>query len=265
MRHRRGTVAAPCTKNRCQAVVIAAVGAALQRVEHFLDQIVNVQKLQLGGAVVYRDGQVVRHVIAERRHGAVVIGAAPFAEQIREAVDIHRRAGLLGIIEEQFLARQLAFAVIAARIAAKQSCLYRTRKHDRAGVAVRFERVQQGGSKAKVALHELVVVLRAVDARQVEHKVGFCTKTVQLCGRRVKVVRKHFLNRQRREGAIFAVADVLQIFAEVAAHKAFCPCYKDFHAFFSASISFRAFCTYSVVKIFFTVPSTSRRFVLWLV
>ena len=36
---------------------------------------------------------------------------------------MHRRAGLLGVSEEQLLARQLAFAVIALAVAADERCL----------------------------------------------------------------------------------------------------------------------------------------------
>ena len=130
---------------------------------------------------------------------------------------------------------------------------------------MRFERVQQGGGKAKVALHELVVVLRAVDARQIEHEIGLGAEFVQRRRGRVKVILEHVLDLQSGVGAVFAVADGLQVFAEVAPYEAFCPGNENFHAFFSASISFSAFWTYSVVRIFLTVPSTSRRFVLWLV
>ena len=41
--HRRGTVAPTVVENRRQTVVIAAVRLTLQRVEHFLHQVVNVQ------------------------------------------------------------------------------------------------------------------------------------------------------------------------------------------------------------------------------
>ena len=237
----------------------------LKRIEHLGDQVVNVQKFQLGRAVVDRDGQVVGNVIAEGRHGAVVVGAAPLAEQIREAVDQHRRTGGFAVVKEQFLARKLALAVVTLTVAADQGRLNRAGQHDRAGVAVGFERVQQGGGKAEVALHELVIAFGAVDACKVKDKIGLGTEFVQLCGGRVKVVLKHLIHGQGRAGAVLAIAEVLQIFAEVAAHKALGAGHENFHAFFSASISFSALRTYSVVRIFLTVPSTSRRFVLWLV
>ena len=237
----------------------------LKCIEHFLDQIVNVQKLQLGGAVAHGDWQIICHIVAEGRHGAVVVGAAPLAEQIRETVDQHRRAGGSAVVEEQFLARKLAFAVVTLAVAAEQGRLNRAGQHDRAGVAVGFERVQQGGGKAEVALHELVIAFGAVDARKVKDKIGLGTEFVQRSGGCVKVVLKHLIHGQGRAGTVLAVAEVLQIFAEVAAHKALGAGHENFHAFFSASISFSALRTYSVVRIFLTVPSTSRRFVLWLV
>ena len=65
---------------------------------------------------------------------------------------------------------------------------------------------------------------------------------VQLCGGRVEVILKHVLNLQGGAGTVLAVADSLQVLAEIAPHKAFGTGHKDLHAF-SASISFRAFRT----------------------
>ena len=65
---------------------------------------------------------------------------------------------------------------------------------------------------------------------------------VQLCRGRVEVILKHVLDLQSGAGAVFAVADGLQVLAEIAPHKAFGTGHKDFHAF-SASISFSAFRT----------------------
>ena len=100
MGHGRCAVATLLPEYRGKTVVIAAVGMSLQRVQHLLDQIVNIQKLQLGGRVVDGQGQIVRGIVAEGRHGAVVVGAAPFAEQIGEAVHQHRGAGLFCVGKE---------------------------------------------------------------------------------------------------------------------------------------------------------------------
>ena len=67
--------------------------------------------------------------------------------------------------EEQLLTGQLALSVVALAVAADQRRLDRAGQHDRAAVGVRFERVQQGGGEAEVALHELVVIFGTVDTR----------------------------------------------------------------------------------------------------
>ena len=90
---------------------------ALQRRDHFVHQIVDVQQLQLHAGVAYRDGQVVGIVVAEGGHGGIVVGTAPFSEQVGEAVHQHFRPGFGGIGEEQLLPRFFAPAVLTARIA----------------------------------------------------------------------------------------------------------------------------------------------------
>lgn len=82
-----------------------------------------------------------------------------------------------------------------------------------------LERVEQRGGEPEVALHELGLVLGAVDAGQVEDEVRAGAEVLQLTGRRVDVVL-HYLERQQRlvfGSAVLAVADVLKRAAEVPA------------------------------------------------
>ena len=77
--------------------------------------------------------------------------------------------------------------------------------------------VQQRGGEPEVALHELGLVLGAVDAGQVEDEVGTGAVLVKLPGRGVDV-ELHDLEREQRLillTAVLAVADVLQRAAEV--------------------------------------------------
>ena len=262
MGHGRGTVAALGAKNRRQAVIITAVVAHFQRVQHFLHQIIDVQQFQLCGAVVHRDGQIVGSVVTKCRYRAVIIRAAPFAEQVREAVDQHRRTGLLGVSKEQFLARQFAFAVIALAVAADERCLDAAGQHDWAGVAVAFQHVQQGRGKAKVALHELSLVFGPVDARQVKDKIRLGAVFLQQDRVGIYVVFVDLVHGQGGAGTVFAVPQVFQVLAQVAPYKAFGAGDKNFHALLS---SFSISWMYSVVLILAMVSSTFRRRVLWLV
>ena len=60
---------------------------ALQGVDHLGHQVVDIEQFQLHTRVVDRDGQVVGDVVAEGGYRAVVVGSAPFAEEVREAIN----------------------------------------------------------------------------------------------------------------------------------------------------------------------------------
>lgn len=166
-----GDVAEPVTVDAVEALVAAAVLLPQQRAQHLVDQVVDVEELQLHGGVVHGVGAAVSDGVAEGRHGGVVARAAPLAVQVREAVDEHRRAGPLGILAEQALPRELRLAVYGALEAARQARLRGAGQHDGAFVSVSLEGLEQRGGEPEVALHELGLVLGAVDAGQVEYEV----------------------------------------------------------------------------------------------
>ena len=85
------------TGNRRQPVIIAAMRLPRERRQQFRHKVVNVNQLQLRRRVIDRNRQVVSEVVTERRHGGIVIRAAPFAEYIGETVNQRLRAGLGGI------------------------------------------------------------------------------------------------------------------------------------------------------------------------
>ena len=85
-----------------------------------------------------------------------------------------------------------------------------------------LEGLEQRGGEPEIALHELRLLLGAVDARQVEDEVGAGAVPVELLRGGVYVVL-HDL--KGKEGLVFgtailAVADVLQRAAEVPADEA---------------------------------------------
>lgn len=130
-----------------------------------------------------------------------------------------------------------------------------------------LERLEQRGGEPEVALHELGLVLWAVDAGQVEDEVGAGAEVLQLPGRRVEVVLHDLEGQQARVllAAVLAVPYVLQRAAEVPAHEAPRACDEDAPPYCTASCSrpSRASCTYSAVLILAMVPSTSSLSVLW--
>ena len=205
-----------------EALVAAAVLLPQQGAQHLIDQVVDIEELQLHRGVVHGVGAAVRDGVAEGRDGGVVVRAAPLAVEVRETVDEDRSTRALRVPAEQALPRQLRLSVDRSLEAARQTRLRGTGEHDGACVPVALERLEQRGGEPEVALHELGLVLGAVDAGKVEDEVGTGAVAVKLLGGRVDVVL-HDLERQQVPvfgAAVLAVADVLQRAAEVPTHEA---------------------------------------------
>ena len=167
-----GHVAKVFAVDALKPLIAAAVLLPQQCSQHLVDEVVDVEELEFHGWVVDGIGSPVRDGVAERCDGGVVARAAPLAVEVGEAVDEHRRAGPLGVLAEQALPRQLGLAVDRALEAAREASLRGAGEHDGAPVPVALEGVQQRGGEPEVALHELGLVLGAVDAGQVEDEVG---------------------------------------------------------------------------------------------
>ena len=196
---------------------------AFQQVKHTFYQIVDVQQFQLGTAVVDSEGLVIGNRPTEGADSAVVLGAA-VTHQVDKTVDRYLRPGLLSILEEQLLASLFAAAILAVAEATSQSCLNGGGQHDGGLVVVLFQAVQQVGCKAKVALHEVFWVFRAIHACQIEHEVCFLAVFVQLLRGGVQIILEDFFNIQRRAGLIFPVPDVFQVVAQGGSHHALGTC-----------------------------------------
>jgi len=67
---------------------------ALQCRYHFIDKVIDIEQFQFYRRVVDLNGQVVSDIVAESRHGGIVIRTTPLAEKVRETVDQHFRSGL---------------------------------------------------------------------------------------------------------------------------------------------------------------------------
>lgn len=226
-----GDVAEIITVDALQPLVTAAMLLTQQGAQHLVDQVVDVEELELHGWVVHGVGAAVGDGVAEGRHGGVVARAAPLAVEVREAVDEHGGAGALRVLPEQALPRQLGLAVDGALEAARQARLRGAGEHDGAFIPVALEHLEQRGGETEVALHELRLVLGAVDAGQVEDEVGAGTVVLQVRGRRVDVVL-HDLERKQPLtllASVLTVADVLQRAAEVPAHEPLCAGDEDAH------------------------------------
>ena len=217
-----GNVAEFLALHSLQPVVAAAVLLAEQRAQQLVDQVVDVQKLQLHGWVVHGVGAAVGDGVAEGGHGGVVARAAPLAVEVGETVDEHGGAGALRVLAEQALPRELRLAVYGALEAAREARLRGAGEHDGALVPVALKGIQQRGGEPEVALHELGLVLGAVDTGQVEYEVRAGAVALQLSGRRVDVVPHDLEGKERLVfgTAVLAVPYVLQRAAEVPADEA---------------------------------------------
>ncbi len=164
-------VAAVGLRQHGQAIELAAVLAALEGGNHLVHKVVDVQQFQLHRRVVHGVRQLARKSVAEGGHRTVVVGPAPLAKQVGEAVDEHPRARLPAVLEEQLLARPLAAPVLAVAKPPSEARLLTAAQHHRTRVAVPLEGTQQRGCKPEIPLHELLCVLRPVDPGQVENEI----------------------------------------------------------------------------------------------
>lgn len=188
---------------------------------HFVNEVIDIEQFKFYRWVVDRDGEVISNVVAEGGYGGVVVGTAPFAIEVGEAIDQDFGFRLLTILQEQILTSLLAATVFAVAEAACQGGLLGAGKHHRASVLMSLQRVKQGGGEAEVTLHELVIVLGAVDASEVEDEVTLLAPCVKLVGGGVKVVLEDFLDRQGAVATGLAVFDVIELGAKVLANEAF--------------------------------------------
>ena len=106
--------------------------------DELANHIVNVNQGHLVAGIVDLDGQVVRDVVAKSRDRRVVVRPAPLAEQIGKPVDQHFCASLLRIAEQQVLPGFFGLSIGVVKLR-----LDRGGEHDRAGVAVLFQQVEQ--------------------------------------------------------------------------------------------------------------------------
>lgn len=194
---------------------------ALQCVDHLLDKVIDVEQFKFYTWVVDRDGEVIGDVIAEGSYGTIIIGTAPFAIEVGETIDQNFGSRLLTILQEQVLASFLAATVLAITETACQGRLLRAGEHHGASILMGLQCVKQGGGEAEVTLHELVIVLGAVYASEIEHEVALLAPCVKLLGGGIEIVLEDFLDRQVAVATCLAVFDVIELGAKVLADEAF--------------------------------------------
>ena len=151
------------------------------------------------------------------------------AHEVHKAVNGHFCPGFFGVVEEQLLPRFLAPAILGVAEPTGQSGLDRGGQHNGCLVVVLSQAVQQVGGKAKVALHKVLRILRAVHTGQIEDEVGFGAIPVQLFRGGLHVVLVDLVNMDIGPGAVFAVPDIFQVGAQGGSHHAPCAGDQDVH------------------------------------
>ena len=151
------------------------------------------------------------YVVAEGGHGTVVVGPAPLAENIGEAVNKHPCPSLLRIFEEQLLAG--AFRLTVGIV---EPGLDRRRQHHGTSVVVLLERVEQRGGESEVPLHEFRVFLGPVHACGMHDEIAVSTKAVKISFGVISVILIYFTNLEIGPRSVFSVTDCFQIFYQIA-------------------------------------------------
>ena len=203
--------------------------SALERGHHLGHKVVDIEQFHVHVRVVHLDGQVVGDIVAERGHRAVVVGAAPLAEQVRETVNQYAYAVLLAVFKEKFLTRLLAAAVLAVAEPARERRLDAAAEHHGALVVVALQSLEQGARETEVPGHELAVVLGTVHASKVEHEIRLGAVFIQLTQLRIDIVGVYLAHHESRMGTVLAVADTLEGSHQVAPHKALGTSNEDIH------------------------------------
>lgn len=165
------------------AEVVLNQNITLECSKKSLDNIINVHQAHHHLGVVDCNRKVVGDVVTEGCHRTVVVGPAPLAEYIGKAEYIHDRPCLLGIAEEQVLARLLAPAVGVVQL-----CLDGGSYENGTGIVVPLQGVKQGIGETEVARHELLLVLWPVHPGKVEYEFTVLGVYVQLLWVGVEVV-----------------------------------------------------------------------------
>ena len=224
MAHWNSTITAVSLQDSLDTVKFAMMFSSGQGPDQFIHKIIYIHQLHLRAAVIYLNRQIVGDVVAEGCHGTVIIRPAPFSEKIREAIHKYLRPGLFRIIEEEFLPCLLALAIFPIGITPHKSGLDRAGKHHRAFIAVLLESIKQGGSKAEIALHKLLGILRAVHPGKIEDKVTIRAKSIQLLRRRVHIIFIHCDILIQRIPPRLAFSYIAQLGDQVTSYEPLRPC-----------------------------------------
>ena len=234
MGHHAVAISSRCRRDDVESLELAMMFLAFKGIEHLIDQVVDIEQFQFHARVVDGDREVVGDVVAEGGDSAVVVRAAPFAEEVREAVYQDLHALFFAIFQEELLPCLLAAAVFRVAEAACQRGLLRGGEHDGTSVAMLLQGVEQCGGEAEVAFHELALFLGAVHPCQVEDEVGLGTVCIEQHRVGVDVVFEDLFDMKVGTRTVFAFLYINKVRDKVLADEAFGACDEYFHILFAS-------------------------------
>lgn len=200
--------------------VIGSVGMSLDGVQDFLDQIVDIYELKRGVGITNRDRQISRYVVAKGCDDGIVVGSAPLAEEIGQAIHHDIRTRFPAVFENELLCALLGLPVEAAGVASRQTRLNgRGQQHGTAPV-VFAEYTKKPTRKVRVARFKFAFVLRSVHARKVDDKISPTAEPLKLLGGYLPCAEENVVCFYSRTGLISAVFYGINAFRKVPADKA---------------------------------------------
>ena len=126
MSDRSGTIATIWGQHCFYTIKLAMVFLTLERANHFLHKIVDIEKFHIDSRIIDSDGKIVSNIVAESGNSRIVVGAAPLSIEIGESVDENLCARFFTIPEHELFASLLALSVFTCTEAPGESGLDRT-------------------------------------------------------------------------------------------------------------------------------------------
>ena len=161
-------------------------------------------------------------MMAEGRHRGIIVGAAPLAKQVRQAVDHPGCAGFLAVSEEQFLRRFFGLSIGISGIPSGQTGLDGRRQQYRAPVTAFPKHLQQGTGEVCISGCKFSRILGPVHASQVDHEIRLLAVARQGFCRSIPRTQKNFLDLQCGPGPVSVILDGGKALRQIFPDKSVC-------------------------------------------
>ena len=201
---------------------LCPVGMALHGVQNFFRQVVHINQLQFHCRVGNGDRQVTGDVVAEGGHGGIVVGAAPFSEQIGQAVDHPGCASFSAIGKKQLLRRLLGLPIGTPGIPSGQTGLNGGGEQYRAAVTAFQKHLQQSAGEVCVSDCKFSRILGPVHASQVDHEICLFAVVRQGLCRSIPRTQENFLDLQCGPGPVSMILDGRKALRQIFPDKSIC-------------------------------------------